>query len=449
MNIMKKLYPLLLLLFIGSFSCNTSKPTHKLEIVYDHAASTLNTTPEGYRIRYGGTPTIVIKNINPDVYDVEVDEQQLTTTYEAESSKGVAGADAAAPDPGIQQPLIGAVPKNEDEVALGRNDILEYSEELLNQLVTYDSTKIKYIKKSYQALLDPNGLTYDQIELIKSSIDSTYIPLKRSFLNSQSYMNRQYSYLSRQLSGLDDDEEALALGSALESAFENIEVYDLMSELIEIDQLRSFITENNFRATYHAPVVKADEVIYKLTIETKDENSPTYKKTVIPINVRVVGNWKIDVSSGVMFNMGLTDESYRLDGVDEGDSLMLNKNRQVSDFSPTVGVMTHVYKKQAGYTNYGISFGLGINDEQRLRYYGGVGVMLGEKQRFVISGGLTAAPRAILQGKYHDGQTFEASSAPALEAITEEAYRIGGFLSLTYNLSSNSVRAANNTVQDQ
>jgi len=180
--------------------------------------------------------------------------------------------------------------------------------------------------------------------------------------------------------------------------------------------------------------VKADEVTYTLTIETKDKSAGVYHKDIIPINVRVAGNWKLDVSTGAMFNLGLNDNAYHFDEV-KADTFQLVQDEKRGNFFPTLGILTHVYRKSPNYVNWGVSFGLGLNDSQKLRYYLGMGLMLGESQRFILSGGLAASPVKVLMGKYKEGQVFNGSSFKP-DTVTEDLYKVGWFISISYNLSS-------------
>jgi len=419
-------------------------PSHQLEIRYDYDTKRLDTPENGYKIRHGGTPTIIIDNINSMQFSVAVDEQQLTREYSAQAESSNPEKNEAGRNPANAGEALVDVPDSEKIRSVSA--LLSRTTSLVTRINTYINSDISFIENNFRRLVNSMNLPYNEIERQKNELTPQFIKLKKSLHQDYNAIIREYYFLAPQLIDASSEYTAVAAKEAeLDAAYDQFQGIKLLDKVLSIDSLSSLLTQSNFRVVYNAPAAKADEILYTITIEPKDKNAAGPPKRVIPIPVRVAGNWKIDVSSGVLFNIGLTEQRYRFDAVGE-DSVVLVKNKDLHTFTPTVGVMTHVYRKSPSYTNWGFSLGFGINDEQRVRYYGGLGVMLGESQRFVISGGLTAAPRAVLQGQYDEGQKFAAASVPA--SATEEVYRVGGFLSFTYNLTSSTKKAGGNASQE-
>lgn len=173
--------------------------------------------------------------------------------------------------------------------------------------------------------------------------------------------------------------------------------------------------------------IDSDEMI--VTIEITDKTS----KIALPeiqFTIRTHGRLKLDVSTGAIFNIGLTDESYEIQDntiVDPDDK------SEVTPIFPTV--LTHAYAKSYKNFNIGASFGLGISDGDNFNFYLGPAFIFGENQRFIFSGGIGLSKVTKLKSQYSEGQSFT-ENTPDVSELTTDPYKFGGFFALTYNLTS-------------
>lgn len=178
--------------------------------------------------------------------------------------------------------------------------------------------------------------------------------------------------------------------------------------------------------SYPQPVARGDEITYRVHIVQKNSMDTVAD---FPISVRVGGRWKVDVSTGVNFLFGMQDERYT---IENGRAKEVDDNNK---FVPTAfSAMTHFYPKQTGQINWGGTFGLGINDNGKVRYLGGLSLMFGDRQRVVFSGGAVLSQKKVRSNLYPDTQIFDGGMLPA--DFLEDAWKVGGFLGISYNLTS-------------
>jgi hypothetical protein len=178
-------------------------------------------------------------------------------------------------------------------------------------------------------------------------------------------------------------------------------------------------------------MVDSDEIQYTVTVRNKEGNID-HKSTAY---CKVYGGMKIDVSSGVLFH-NLPNESFRFEPNGSGSSTIVkNKNNDV--LKPLFPVVfTHFYWRSKGFTSLGASVGLGIDDSGKAGYYGGPALLLGDRQRVVISLGCALRPTDVLKGQYSTGEVIPNTELPETSDLVESAYRAGFFFALTYNLTA-------------
>lgn len=177
--------------------------------------------------------------------------------------------------------------------------------------------------------------------------------------------------------------------------------------------------------------VDSDEVSYKVIIKNSTDDI-LHTTTVF---AKVYGRLKIDLSTGIIFHT-LQDESYYFsDAGNEQSSIAKDSNKgEIKPFFPAV--LTHFYWQGKGFTNFGASVGLGLDDSGKVGYYLGPAIIMGDRQRVILSGGWAHRPTDILKGKYKEGQLLNSSNLPETSDLVESEYKSGFFFSFTYNLTS-------------
>lgn len=177
-------------------------------------------------------------------------------------------------------------------------------------------------------------------------------------------------------------------------------------------------------------VVDSDEVEYTVTITDKDQIVH-----ITTAHAKVYGGLKIDLSTGVLFH-NLFDESYNYVAAGNSQS-SIAKDKKTGSVKPLFPVvLTHVYWRAKGMISPGFSLGFDIDDSGKAGYYLGPAMLLGDRQRAIISLGLALRPTNALKGKYVEGQLLDDSSKPEVSDLVESVNKAGFFLGITYNLTT-------------
>jgi hypothetical protein len=162
------------------------------------------------------------------------------------------------------------------------------------------------------------------------------------------------------------------------------------------------------------------------------------------------GGWKIDFSTGIVFNT-LMDEEYEIkyDTIDLGNGGSTDDPvgqivvKDKGKFTANIGLMSHIYSRSGKRTNGGLTLGFVFENGSILKYVGGLSLILGYEQRFIISGGVIAGAVDRLDSSYKDAfeQNVSRSRFSAISTAipTVQKWEFGTFLSLTYNLGGTTV----------
>jgi hypothetical protein len=208
----------------------------------------------------------------------------------------------------------------------------------------------------------------------------------------------------------------------------------------EIEKILSDFDEKNFSVSLTIPTVDADEVRFTAKFEPIDKKKSTVLHQLKgPVVVKIKGGWKIDFSTGVMFNLNAHDRTYRFDDDDNDESMVILRENepQHKTITPVIGAMMHVYPRQRkGFKWAGVTFGLSGGKSENLSYYLGTGLMFGSKNRFVINAGGVLTKFNDLKPRYRDilNNPIEKNDELKPENLTESVYKIRLFVGLTYNL---------------
>ncbi len=152
------------------------------------------------------------------------------------------------------------------------------------------------------------------------------------------------------------------------------------------------------------------------------------------LSLNTNGGIKIDFSGGIFFNLFLNDRTYHYDSSKSAKGMTrIVQDNPTAHFLPSVGALMHVYCRKCCDVNWAGSFGISSNGTD-LSYYLGGSLLYGKNRRFVISAGIAGKQISILNGAYQTG--VDIPNANKLAQIpTTTAFRIGAFLSVSYNLN--------------
>lgn len=232
------------------------------------------------------------------------------------------------------------------------------------------------------------------------------------------------------------------LAANLKEAEEAVEAMKKFEKEGELEKLIDGMLAVNIRNfTYETELftAKKDEIIYKITTAAEKPLPCNLPQTrTITVKGRTYNGWRFDFSTGVFLNTGnadfqgagfsykkINDDSSTIRRTDAGKSILLS-----------VGGLLHLYYLQDGFIKPGISIGVSSSSGfDILNLHGGLSIILGDKQRFIISAGLTLRESKVLDREYQLNQPYKTALLPDTPPVTTIFPKAGGFFSLTYNIT--------------
>lgn len=181
----------------------------------------------------------------------------------------------------------------------------------------------------------------------------------------------------------------------------------------------------------------------KIVPSTTLKNIKPIRKESFTININTYQGIKFDISVGAYFNIGLADRDYYYDhsivkdnaGVVVSDLVKIKEKKNQNSFIPFVGTQLNVYWRP-GPRHYGLGFNFGLStNSSELRYYLGIANVFGKKERIVLSAGIVGGRVKTLSGQFnqHDTYDFKSDNFPSSPEVVD-AFKIGGYVSITFNL---------------
>jgi len=187
------------------------------------------------------------------------------------------------------------------------------------------------------------------------------------------------------------------------------------------------IEKKDFETSFIYRSIEDDEITFTIKITNKKtEESKEYS-----IMLKVKGAFKIDWSTGAIFNLGQGNRTYF---IDENDQIQQGDSENFTPLYPAV--LTNFYFRNARKFNIGGSVGFGLAEEQRISFFMGPSIFIGNNQRLVLTGGASLRALSTLKSKFSKNQEID-TEAISVDDLTEDRYRWRTFFGITYNLTSN------------
>lgn len=185
--------------------------------------------------------------------------------------------------------------------------------------------------------------------------------------------------------------------------------------------------------TYKFPPLQAenDEIVVDISVSRlATSTAPTTAFKQLTQRIPVYGGWKVTAGIGLAFNV-LAGDNTRYSIVDD-----LIVGEDADQFTPAIVSFAHVYRQRASDINFAGSFGVGLpifNGEggQSASFYLGPTLIVGKRQKFLISAGLSGSRVVRLAGGLELGDSYTNS----LNTLpTRNSYELGYFVSISYDI---------------
>lgn len=304
--------------------------------------------------------------------------------------------------------------------ASGQNKVqafLEFVQRMRDELRTYDRFLMLYAPQMALVKLD--------VEIINLNLDRYCISLE--------------AYTSAALEK--------AIKEHLAALEENLEAAEK-----DADKRQAVLVAASMAASYYERILNYSAVTL-LPVQMDDDDRLLYTVKLYNGNTEVQQKkywmmascgWKIDFSAGFALNNLLSHEyvfkydTADLDGDGTADDVAQIIKKDKGARTIDLALMAHMYPRTGTYVNGGINTGFVIENGDVLKYLVGGSLMLGSKQRTVISGGWIMGSVDRLDNSYNDAlNTYvdRARVASISTAIpTVKRWKTGGYVAITYNL---------------
>lgn len=176
-----------------------------------------------------------------------------------------------------------------------------------------------------------------------------------------------------------------------------------------------------------------DEMRFQINGRSKPGGDPVESLNARPFDldyvVKVRGGWRIDFSAG-LFASSLVNNVYSVRDSAGFKSIIQNDGDAVN-YGP--GALMHFYHKSFP---VGGNLGLMLNNASRIQYTVGGSVLLGDNQRLCLNGGLTFGNVTTLAAGYTLNEKLTGTNASISAIPTVDRLKLGWFGGISYNFTA-------------
>jgi hypothetical protein len=211
----------------------------------------------------------------------------------------------------------------------------------------------------------------------------------------------------------------------------------------QIAFLRTMVDPANFTIIYqtHSIAENADYLKYNFEFKPTAANNafaPAASRANLELAFQIHEGAKFDISSGFVLDFGLTDPTYYFDRTADpsGGKVNLRKGGDSGNVSPSIAVFLNGYKRTSTNFKLGGALGVGLSSSARFRLYAGPSLIIGRKERIVLSGGVSFGAISRLADGYAVGMELDNNASLPNEVPTVlDHYTAGGYIGVGFNLT--------------
>ncbi|RZJ65129.1 MAG: hypothetical protein EOO50_14915 [Flavobacterium sp.] len=236
----------------------------------------------------------------------------------------------------------------------------------------------------------------------------------------------------------------------VEEAHKSINKTNVLKLLEDVYNLQNSLKSDDTFSVTSGPVYVngSDFIAFTITITPTPaaDYSPNEPTIVLNGEIPVKRGLKVDFSVGPVFSFGsgAKDERYYLqDSETEGSSVLLKRDNG-DVFTPGLAAMMHIYQRTSNGVAVGGMFGVGAGfqsmEEANASFYTGISLVMGKSQKVMINGGVSFFGVDRLKNKQFVVEEEYVTDNIDLSTITEKVLKTSFFLSLSYNISTRTLR---------
>lgn len=225
-----------------------------------------------------------------------------------------------------------------------------------------------------------------------------------------------------------------------QSTIEDMRKFEKEDKVYAIVNLfNRLIDASTFEYTSELITAKTDEIKYTITIEPTELNTCGINgKKIIEVVTKVNKGLKIDFSTGIFLNSGSENfigRTYYYENIDTESRKIVSADRG-SRLLLSVGALMHFYKRSTHKVKVGGSLGVSTTAAlSDLMVHVGPSLLISNKNRIVLSGGITLKTSSLLDQKLQLDTVYTNLKSPDDIPTVSVFPTAGAFFSLTYNFT--------------
>jgi hypothetical protein len=220
---------------------------------------------------------------------------------------------------------------------------------------------------------------------------------------------------------------------------------DLSTKLLKVESIHIILRDGKAFETASAPIQPfEDYVTFEVDIKSRNtiQMSEYVDNSKFTYMEYTRGGVRFDFSTGVVFNFGGNNNEYEIkDVIAVEDGANVNKKEIVltskNDFTPMLAGMFHTSFRRSGMWAIGLTLGASLNVEtfQLNSLFPGVSILIGKKQKFILTAGPSFRQVDVLKDNYETDTLYPIGDFSDTSQLTSKQFKIGGFFGITYNLT--------------
>lgn len=315
--------------------------------------------------------------------------------------------------------------------------------ELIEEEINYSFAKAKGEEITISDLVNEMQKEEDLKKTIDSYNNATkdYKDLAKkwaNFSNSLSFLTQQVNDLQLEFIIKSTDSISQTIKSNIESNLtQSLDISltdeytkDNIATMASLRQVYEEMQSNIF--TYSFPPIQANGEQVVIDLEVLSKNQLGEYKTLknLKQNITVTGGWKISAGVGLSFG-ALANKSYDYSVV---NGVIIED--EIDDFIPFITSFAHFHQKNNNNLNLGGSFGIGFPLQggasvQSVTFFIGPTLLLGKKQKFLLTAGIMGANVGRLGSGLKAGDEYNSftNTLPI-----KQKYELGYFIGISYDI---------------
>jgi hypothetical protein len=314
----------------------------------------------------------------------------------------------------------------------------DYKQLALNPLSSYDSYNKK---KDVQDFIINNLTTYKneifEFNKLMSAFNNNFYSSVNNYSNIFDSMDKdKIEYIKLKYQQIKDEVDKIK---------SNTDALDLPTKLLKVESINTILSNNKAYEIVSSPIQPfEDYVTFDVIIKNRDSNklSEYDDNREFTYMEYTQGGVRFDFSTGVVINFGGNNNKYQISNikVDEG-GIQVDKKQIVladkNEFTPMLSAMFHTSFRRNGIWAFGLTLGASINVEtfQLNSLFPGISLLIGKKQKFILSVGPAFRQVDVLKNNYKTETTYDTTEFNDTSELTSKQFKIGCFAGITYNLT--------------